>query len=204
MKDFDEHRDELNETPFLRSLKKENIFQTPEDYFDTLPQVWEDSGENGEPEKSFLDQIEKKNIFQIPEGYFETFAAKIIPTAQKTPSGESSRGGIVRNLFSLNRYSVGIAAAVALLISLGIWISDRGNTPLNNNQRMLADISTEELINGVDLAEVDLNTILDIAGDEVISGLGETLSEDMSTEELDNLLEDMDVSDLEGILEELN
>ncbi|MEZ4773769.1 MAG: hypothetical protein R3D00_11350 [Bacteroidia bacterium] len=202
MQDFDEHKDELNEAPFLGSLKKENIFRVPDDYFGPLPQVWETIRHEAEPETPVLDQIEKKNIFQIPEGYFETFAEKIFHLTQPQPSARSSRMGIVRRMTSINRFSVGIAAAIALFISFGIWFrvteNEAATTPL-----LLADISTEELMTSVDLAEVDLSTILDIVGDEAISDL-QPPPEDLRGEELNDLLEDLDISDLEGMLEELD
>lgn len=204
MQDFDEHRDELNEAPFLRSLKKENIFRTPDDYFESIPQLWADTADESEPETPLLDQIEKKNIFQIPEGYFDTFAENISLISQSSASEISPRRGLVKSIVFVRRFSIGIAAAIALLISLGIWFSVPEND-LPGQSELLADISTEELITGVDLAEVDLSTILDIVGDEVLEDLQlQESPADHHIEEINELLEEMDISDLEGMLEELD
>ncbi|MEZ4829338.1 MAG: hypothetical protein R3C61_24075 [Bacteroidia bacterium] len=197
MQDFDKHKEELNETPLLRSLKKENIFRTPDDYFENLPGIWE--GATPDPETPVLNQLEKKNIFLIPEGYFESLAAKIAQRTQKVPEGKLLRGGSIRSL----RLMAAVAAAFALLIAVFLW-AKWSAVPLSpKTETLLADISTEELMTGVDLAEVDLNIILEVVGDEAISALENTSLHDTHGQELNEILEELDISDLEGLLEDM-
>jgi len=104
-----------------------------------------------------LEDIHKKNVFKVPDNYFEDFPGRL---QKRIESEETSRKTPVFRLRTL----INIAAAAAVLIFIAYGII-RINS-VSSVDRLLSDISTEELINYL-------------------------LDSDISTEEL---LEDLDMS----------
>lgn len=203
MKDFDEHKKEPEEAPFLKSIPKKNIFQTPEGYFEDQEKFWEEIAQEDSPHTPVLDEVEKKNVFSVPEGYFQQNEQKIL-SAISPEENHHSGSDKIKPLFYRPRVMTGMAAAVALLISLGIWMNQFGSAE-PDSEKYLAQVSTEALINHIDIAALDMDMILDVVGDESLNFEYEEEVFDAETEDEDisAILNEMDAADLESILNEL-
>jgi hypothetical protein len=92
-----------------------------------------------------LDDIPKKQIFDVPDGYFE----KLPGIIQARVSPESAPR------FSMARFSLRYALPAVILLVAGIFWFTRIDSDVNA-ENMLADIETQDLI--AYLSESDIST----------------------------------------------
>ena len=118
-----------------------------------------------------LEDINKDNIFKVPENYFEEFPDRLKERIAETKKIKTAP------VISLRRI-VQLAAAAVILFFAIYGIKQINNQPATIDQ-MLADISTEELINY--LVESDMST------EELLADLDMsmiTFNEDQITDEI--------------------
>ncbi|MCB0835510.1 MAG: hypothetical protein KDE26_21240 [Bacteroidetes bacterium] len=195
MKDFDEHKDELKNAPFLDKMKRKNVFEVPENYFSEMAEDWKDKAEDEAimEETRFLKNIEKKNIFQVPEAYFDQLPGKIAPENQAKPK--------IRLFWRNPAVNLSIAASIVILISLGIWgLFNRVSSQEADPSTLLSEVPTEILLASVDVSEYDINMIVETMGEEALKDWTEIQNLHLDEEEVSDLLDHFEVSDLEAAL----
>jgi hypothetical protein len=136
-----------------------------------------------------LEEIPKKDIFEVPDGYFDKLPG-VIQSRIADPRPAS---------ITVASYRLALKYAVpVVVITLAAFFIFRGNDPVSNNpEEMLAAVSTEEL--ATYLAESDISTedLLDnINLDEVdineLSSNPTLFDAEMEEGQLDDLLEEFE------------
>lgn len=94
-----------------------------------------------------LEDIHKENIFKVPDNYFEDFPGRLQKRIEAEETGRKTPVFRLRTLIN-----IAAAAAVLIFIVYGITRVNR----VSSVDRLLSDISTEELINY--LLESDIST----------------------------------------------
>lgn len=130
-----------------------------------------------------LEDIPKKNIFEVPEGYFDRLPS-VIQARVAQQASESVWAPFLK--FSL-RY----ALPVVVLGAVAIWFYGQPSGPQNaedmlssvDTSQLVAyledsDLTTDDLLEGVDLDEQDANEIQGMTFDEIgLAADGELLEE---------------------------
>ncbi len=178
--------DELDDAPFLKSLKKDSTDSTvPEGYFegfsDRMLDMIEDAA--AREEAPVLFAISQKPQYMAPEGYFEHFIeqlevrispAKVVDFRSKS---RFSRFGLMASQ---------LAAAVTLLV--GIWLLTPQPTTIQTT-----GMTTEELVGAIDWAAYDTRTLEEAFGDDLLDAESSSSSESIPE------LEMLDENDLSQI-----
>ncbi len=151
---------------------------------------------NNSHKKPFkLEDISKKETFSVPDGYFDS-----LPTIIQTKAIESTKPSFV--------FSKGLVLKLALPALLLVFIVGyvgykfQQSSPItdNNIELMLAEISTEEMVEYLDQTDLSSEDFL-----ELVSFEGEKIDdfsvelENISDEELEILIGDFDLQELENI-----
>ena len=143
----DFHNNELKKAaPRLFELKKENPFQVPDGYFDSLSN---DIQHKVQP----LPDFEKKageNLFKVPEGYFDSLPTIVQQRIIDEKKIGINLGGIVAGIFFRPKYALAFAS-VAILIVFSVKYFNR---PINV-EPVVADVSYSDLGNSTYFAEMD-------------------------------------------------
>jgi len=148
-----------------------------------------------------LRQEEPQDGFTVPSGYFNALQEELLQRVR-----EEGREAPVRRLpqrMFRHRWTVGLAASIALLIGLFFWMPDRADYDVNGG---LASVETNALQQYVDqhIEEFDTDLIVESADgiDNDLSFLENDIR--LNTQEmdalLDELLQDMDEQDIEELL----
>ena len=145
---------ETDTSPTL-DTKISSGFTTPDGYFDDVEESITNIIASQEEEKSILDH-KISSGFSTPESYFESLEEKVLQKATKeTPKGKVISIFSKRNLL----YISGIAALIAIIISVSI---NKGNTGLTDiNTLELADIQEYFAEGNVELSNEDIASLLD-------------------------------------------
>jgi hypothetical protein len=117
-----------------------------------------------------LEDIHKKNVFKVPEHYFEDFPGRLQKRIEAEETGRKTPVFRLRTLIN-----IAAAAAVLIFVTYGIIRVNR----VSSVDRLLSNISTEELINY--LLDSDIST------EELLEDLDMTIiaySEDPLNDEL--------------------
>ena len=210
MNDSEKYMNELEDAPFLRKLKATQGNPAPPDgYFSKLQQQLQAQIEDEQflateaPHlHAYRDQLAPDSP---PAGYFETLPQRVSAKIRQ----ENARSGEVRPLFQRTsflqmRYGLGIAAAIALLIFIGI----RQVSPTIPPAEMALSISdsldllsTDDLLAALDYESMESEewaSLLSAGEEEEFFSLDPPILQDPAVQEL---LEEIDWSEVD--LEEL-
>ena len=209
-----EAEDELKDYPVLSSVGKNNPFAVPQDYFEvreelthyrtllelkaarfTVPENYfaELNGrilnavEVAEEIKGYetLSGISKQNVFAIPEKYFELLTIN------------TKEAKVVSIFDSIKKpFNLAIAAAVALIVSLGILFYDQ-NTKVSADAdcNTLACLSKKEILNSNYMQAVSEENIIEMIDVRALSD-SLSLKKNGKTEkvEADEISDEVDVT----------
>ena len=190
----EEWQKELEETPLLRSLRRETPFRPPEGYFDRLHAELEQTAEDEQVLENapLLASLPKCNLFQVPGDYFNHLPLRISALLELIPSREVNQQ---RALWRMSpRYSLAIAAAIALLVVIGIWLRPTSD-PLQ-----LDELSTEDLVAVIEWEGVPAETIVEVLGEEHLLTVESESEEAVSEDELSEQLQHLEEGELEDML----
>lgn len=151
---------------------------------------------NSSHKKPFkLENISKKDAFSVPDGYFDK-----LPTIIQTKAIESTKK---REVFS----SVGVLrlAIPSLLILMiagyfGYKYQNNIESADSKIESMLADISTEEMVNYLDETDLSSDDLLELVSfeGEQIDDFSQDL-DNISDEELELLINEFEIEDINNI-----
>jgi hypothetical protein len=172
------------EFPVIRSLRKENIFAAPHEYFEKQPLKFEllpfenlrkvaklncfevpagyfeesasvITGESQFKKYTFLSTVSRDIPFSVPGGYFETSSQKIKKTSL------TERPAKVISIFGTR---LAMAAAAALFIVTGMWMYQYYFTPAMVDQDCgtMACIDRTELLRNIDIENLDDDELLQL------------------------------------------
>lgn len=156
---------------------------------------------HSEPGFNFKD-IENEELFSVPKGYFDELERDILSkTVDQQPA---KRGKVVTMWQSIYPYAA--AAALVLIISVGIiWNSTEDKMDSSQNiEAMIDEVPSAELI--AFLNESDITT------DELLAGLDlnqlDLISEDddlnlINDDELEDVLDELEDIEIEEILSDI-
>lgn len=100
-----------------------------------------------------LDDINKENIFRVPDQYFEEFPNRL----QDRIRAVSGKGD--GKLISLPTFiKMSVAASILVLISFGIFHMNSEN---KSNDRLLADVPTESLIDYLEESDLSVDELIE-------------------------------------------
>jgi hypothetical protein len=142
-----------------------------------------------------LEDISKKDTFSVPEGYFEN-----LPTIIQSKAIESTKKKIAFTQVGVLKLAI---PSLLLLIIAGYFGYKYQNNPSQLDSKielMLADVSTEEMVDFLDQTELSSDDLL-----EMVSFDGERIDdfsydlENVSDEELELLINDFEIVDIENI-----
>lgn len=142
-----------------------------------------------------LENISKKETFSVPKGYFDT-----LPTIIQTKAIESTKKTFVFNTALALKFAL---PSILLLVVVGYfgYKYQLGSQVLDDKiELMLADISTEEMVEYLDQTDLSSEDFL-----ELVSFEGEQIDDfsiglnNISDEELDLLMNDFTIEELENI-----
>ncbi|MCF6359432.1 MAG: hypothetical protein L3J29_01570 [Cyclobacteriaceae bacterium] len=153
--------------------------------------------ETNKPHKeSFkLENFSKKGSFSVPDGYFDK-----LPTIIQAKAIESTKKAFVFNTGMALKFAL---PSVVLLMLVGYFGYKYQNGTTNtdaNIELMLADISTEEMVQYLDQTDLSSEDLL-----ELVSFEGEQIDdfaielENISEEELEFLIDDFNLEGIENI-----
>ncbi len=145
---------ETDTSPTL-DTKISSGFTTPDGYFDHVEESITKAIMSQEEEKSILDH-KISSGFGTPESYFESLEEKVLQKATK----EAPKGKVI-SIFSKRNvlYISGIAAMIAIIISVSITKGNTGLTDINTLE--LADIQEYFAEGNVELSNEDIASLLD-------------------------------------------
>lgn len=145
---------ETDTSPTL-DTKISSGFTAPDGYFDHVEESITNTIASQEEEKSMLDH-KISSGFGTPESYFESLEEKILQKATK----EAPKGKVISIISKRNLlYISGIAAMIAIIISVSI---NKGNTGLTDiNTLELAEIQEYFAEGNVELSNEDIASLLD-------------------------------------------
>lgn len=188
--DYFELREELLQYPFLRELKVMN-FTVPENYFEGVTGRIMHAVEVSEELKEFavLSSLEKQDVFAVPEKYFEELEIRT----------EKKEAKII-SLFARTRttYKAAMAAAVALIISLGILLYNKntGDTVQPTGDcNTIACLSKKEILNSNYMQSVSEENIIEMIDVQALSD-SLSLKKNGKTQKIDaeEISEEVDVN----------
>jgi len=142
-----------------------------------------------------LEYISKKETFSVPDGYFDT-----LPTIIQAKAIESTKKSFVFNTSMALKFALPSLIFVMLVGYFGYKYQSGSISADANIEQMLADISTEEMVeylNQSDLSSEDFLELVSFDGEQ-IDDFSVDL-ENISDEELDLLMENFNIEDLENI-----
>jgi hypothetical protein len=175
--------DELPEG--LSSLKKENPFKVPDDYFGSL-------ADHVMQKISKIPDVEKmcrENVFNVPDGYFDS-----LPSSIQQQIADEKKKNIFEEWIAIvlqPKYSLALATFIILAIFGIKYFTKPVVVESPDNMLSYADVRNSGFI-----TELDESTLVDMLEQE---NNNESLKEDNSMEQylLDN---DIDISQLENRL----
>ncbi len=151
---------------------------------------------NNSHKKPFkLENISKKEAFSVPDGYFDK-----LPTIIQTRAIESTKKRITFSNVGVLRWAI---PALLLLIIAGYWGYKYQNNPNQLEAKIeliLADISTEEMVDFLDQTDLSSDDLL-----EMVSFEGEKIDdfsyelENITDEELELLMNDFGIERINDI-----
>lgn len=134
-----------------------------------------------------LDDIAKKKAFEVPEKYFEDLPLKIQTRINEEKAETSS--------WRVPSWSLAMAASILLLITFIFITPDSGPDP----EKLLAEVSQDELIAYLDLIELDEyeiasaldenSEVFDFEDTSILDGI------EMDDQALDDVLLEYDLED---------
>jgi hypothetical protein len=142
-----------------------------------------------------LEDIPKKKVFDVPEGYFDSLPG-IIQARVSKPEREIT----TRPVFA---YALRYALPVVLVASIGIFWLTRQPT-VTSPEAILASIETEDLVAYLETTDFTTDELLDEVSldandvqqiEAAAFGLGSE-GEDLTVEDLEDILSDMDINNL--------
>ncbi len=189
---------ELEDSPILRSLKEKSSgeYQAPDHYFDQMQASLMDKLEDEEilAQAPALQRAGKGFPFAVPTGYFDSLPGRI---RQKIEGMSSPR--VVSMRARWGYATLALAAALALLLLLRSAVPQEASTA--GDALAWEEIPTEDLLALVVEENYDDDMIFEVLGDEheLLEGItsDQLEVEDLSSDELDQLLDDIDLEDLE-------
>jgi hypothetical protein len=138
-----------------------------------------------------LEDTHKDNIFKVPDNYFEDFPGRL----QKRIAGEEA----ARKTLSIRiRPLISVAAAAVILVFVAYGITRLSNR-LSPVDRILSNVSTEELINYLVESEISTEEFLESIDIAVISSSEDPFDEDFISSEpiddetIDELLDEYEI-----------
>jgi hypothetical protein len=157
--DYFEVREELLQYPSLRDVKAVK-FSVPANYFEELTARVLNKVELTEEIEMYktLSSIEKQNAFVTPEKYFVQFSVRT----------EEREAKVISIFASVKTsYKIAMAAAVALIVSLGILFYNQDVPSVQNDTdcHTLACLSKKEILNSnyiQNLSEENIIEMIDI------------------------------------------
>ena len=209
MNEREMNKDELRNAPFLDSLKKEDVFQVPESYFDNFSNKLQDKIQDDEIQQiaeSFGDK-RKETLFETPPGYFEQLPDIIRQRILELPSAKKSGGHHAgRRRFSPLLWG-SIAATIALLFALGYWMNSlsrvNSDMPLTESavelqlEQSLQRATAEELLAAIDVEDYSLDMIIEAMDEEDLAALPGTYELELSEDEILDFLEEVEITDFD-------
>jgi hypothetical protein len=138
-----------------------------------------------------LEDIHKDNIFKVPDNYFEDFPGRL---QKRIAEEEASRKTPILRIRPL----ISVAAAAVILIFVAYGITRLSNR-LSPVDRILSNVSTEELINYLVESEISTEEFLESIDIAVISSSEDPFDEEfissdpMDDETLDELLDEYEI-----------
>lgn len=181
------HNEDEKLSPLLESLKDQQSFRVPDDYFEELPGVIQSQIQQ-------LPDFEKSavvNPFSVPEGYFEQLPLAISNAIEEQKNPVFS----LRTFFAiLLRPRVTVAFASLLLI---FFFSIRFFTREISVSAPATEFSMQDLDNSRVLDELDESTLMDLLAEQ-----NQDISADDQNENIEEYLidNDIDISQLESRL----
>ncbi len=142
-----------------------------------------------------LEDISKKETFSVPNGYFDT-----LPTIIQAKAIESTKKSFVFNTSIALKFALPSLILVMVAGYFGYKYQSSSISADDNIELLLADISTEEMVEYLDQTDLSSEDFL-----ELVSFDGEQIDdfsidlENITDEELDLLMEDFNIEDLENI-----
>jgi len=142
-----------------------------------------------------LEDLSKKETFSVPDGYFDA-----LPTIIQTKAIDSTKKATVFNTGVVLKFAL---PSLLLLMVVGYFGFKNQFSPTTsdaNIELMLANISTEEMVEYLDQTDLSSEDFL-----ELVSFDGEQIDDfsmgldNISDEELDLLMNDFELEDLENI-----
>jgi len=116
-----------------------------------------------------LEDIDKKDPFKAPDGYFEDFSAKL----QARVRQQEAQAKVVKWQPAL-KWSGYAAAAVALLLTVGLLLNRSAGEQQKGENLALEQISKEEIYHYLlKEEEITYQEITEIAGNDLKLGLSE-------------------------------
>ncbi|MCB0497654.1 MAG: hypothetical protein KDC79_16035 [Cyclobacteriaceae bacterium] len=135
-----------------------------------------------------LEEISKKEVFSVPDGYFDK-----LPTIIQTRAIESTKKKAVFTPMGVLRLAMPVILVVLISGYVGFKYLNSSERKDAKIEKMIAGVSTEELVNYLDNSDITSDEIL-----EVVSFDGESLEDftpgidDLSNKDLELLINDMD------------
>lgn len=170
-----EIQDELEKiAPSLSKLKKEEVFDVPENYFSQLPD-------------QILNEIDFSKNKRVPD-----------PVSSSRSSSWLDQLADRLNIFFQPRIAVGFAMMILLAVA-SIFILNNENASSNE----MADLTSAELENYVkaNIDDFEADELMNVLGDDGTGNWTEIEIEDEDLNEyLEEIIDDIDASDLEDFL----
>lgn len=179
----------------IDQMKKDSVFKTPPGYFDKLPNMIESRIAQLEDEEEIVlnPEIFKRELpFTVPDGYFNDLPMTV--SAQINNAQPERKVALVRPQLAWS-----VPALMIMLFVGYILFFNQSPTALSADD-LLAQASTEELIDYLEISEMTTEELLEgINLNEIASELGEQDPEllneiELSDEDLDNLYNEYDLS----------
>ncbi|MEO1050702.1 MAG: hypothetical protein AAFX87_08745 [Bacteroidota bacterium] len=146
-------------------------------------------------QKMKLDDIEKKQIYEVPDGYFDKLPGII---QARVTEKQTSRVGMPKLGYGLR---LAIPIIVAIAIAVYVFLNSNSVGEPTDIEGLISQVSTEELIEYIQLSDISTDELIEEIGDEIDWTLGteedidlQLIDEDISEEELEELLDDHDLS----------
>jgi len=142
-----------------------------------------------------LEDVSKKESFSVPNGYFDT-----LPTIIQAKAIESTKPSFVLSKGLVLKLALPALLLVFIVGYVGYKFQQNLTITDNNIESMLAEISTEELVEYLDQTDLSGEDFL-----ELVSFDGEQIDDfsmgldNISDEELELLIGDFDLQELENI-----
>jgi hypothetical protein len=150
--------DELRKmAPRLSELKRENPFQVPDSYFDSL-------ADNIQQQIQVLpdfDKVAAQNPFNVPEGYFDSLPTAIQQRIIDERSERISVGRWIASVLFRPKFAVAFASVAVLLV-----FSVRYFSRTINVSSTASEISYTDLSNSMYLSDIDESVLYDALAEQ--------------------------------------